>query len=367
MRPVLPVVAILLATSCSRTSTAAAGTAAAGDFCHSEEFRSAFLEGQEGIIIDYTSPGGRLLAYGDSVLSCLIQINEDGGDALSLDRCPGSTDGCRGWAHAAIRLIGTAKARHYLLQRLEQEQEPVWISKTAVALGSLREEGARPRLRELLKHDDPQVRVASLTALGAIGRRDDFEAMGSAVLDLPDEYVPKALHGFRILGDQKALSLLERRLETLRDELSRERTERALASWRSAIAADRRLVTTLRTGSGWEVITALRSVQRWASPEIRAAVLELLEHEDPLIRAESVIAVGKMHVVSDFDRLLAVTLALPEPYVAGASRGLVFLNDARAIAPLEAYAAQMKNSQRQRELLERVEQIRRGTAGSAGN
>ena len=33
---------------------------AGGDVCTSLDFRDAFLEGQEGIIIDYTSPGGDL-------------------------------------------------------------------------------------------------------------------------------------------------------------------------------------------------------------------------------------------------------------------------------------------------------------------
>jgi hypothetical protein len=214
-----------------------------------------------------------------------------------------------------------------------------------------------------LGHGDPEVRVACITALGVIGVRGDFDAMADALDGLPDEFVPRAVHGFKMLGDTRALGLLDRRAATLRDELARERTERAIASWRDVIAEQDRLLTVLRSGKNWDLIEALRRVKGPASPEVRAAVLELLEHDDPLVRAESVIAVGRMHVASDFDRLLAVTLALPEPYVANASRGLVFLNDPRAIAPLEKYAARMKNSERQRELRGRVEQLRRQHTG----
>jgi HEAT repeat protein len=233
-------------------------------------------------------------------------------------------------------------------------------------LGNLREERARAQLLRFLEHWNPAVRTQSILALGAIGEREDFDAMISAALRLPDAEFYKAIHGFRLLGEEQALDLLRPRLGKISDETVRFASERALESWKQALADRDRLLAELRSGSGWNLIEAIREVkQPVPSKDIQDAVLELLGHKDPLVRAESVVAVGRMHLASEFERVLEVTLALPEQYVAGATEGLVLLNDPRAIAPLEAYAAGMKNSERQRQLLGLVERIRRTTTGGA--
>ena len=70
-------------------------------------------------------------------------------------------------------------------------------------------------------------------------------------------------------------------------------------------------------------------------------------------------ALGKMHEASDFERLLTITLALPEAYVPIAAQGLEALNDGRAILPLQRYAADMKNDWRKQSLLGIIERLRR--------
>lgn len=219
--------------------TAIAADASPSDgFCRSDKFRQAFLEGQREAAIDYARPGHSLIAYGNEALPCLAVIFDVGGETLGIEGCESGHVRCRSWAFSAIRLIGTQEARQFFLRRLETENDPGWLVKTIVALGSLREESARPQLRSLLGSDDPAVRIACITALGAIGRRADFAAMSDSVGGLPDEDVAQAVHGFRVLGDPRGLRVFEVRAQSISDETARVRTERALRLWRAEIAKE---------------------------------------------------------------------------------------------------------------------------------
>jgi len=352
---------ILAVVSCGTANV----TPACEDLCTSPEFREAFLEGQLGLIIDYTSPGAQLIAMRNRALPCLQAIAEQGGDVFGIETCIEGPYGCEGWALAAIRLIGTPEARAYLVSNLDEAKEQYLLRLSIRAVGNLREATARPALMKLLKHQDPEIRTASIVSLGAIGDVADFDAMLEATLLLPDEQLYDAAHGFRILGDPRAFDALKGRVDTIEAPETRRSVEGVLNGWRSQIANQERLLETLRTGTGRSLIEGIRKVRPPVADDIRAALLELLKHEDPLTRAESVVALGKMHRESDFDLLLRTTLALPEPYVPGAAIGLVFLNDPRAIAPLEEYASTMKNMQRQSQVRQLAERLRRSAEGMA--
>jgi len=71
-----------------------------------------------------------------------------------------------------------------------------------------------------------------------------------------------------------------------------------------------------------------------------------------------------MHAQEEFARLLEATLGLPEPYVPHAAKGLVLLEDPRAIVPLETYAAGMSSVARRNELRQLVERLRQVTAAT---
>jgi hypothetical protein len=163
------------------------------------------------------------------------------------------------------------------------------------------------------------------------------------------------------------MSALQGLAERVEDDTARDNAKRELEAWRLATREEERLLTTLLSGTGWALIEAVRQVQEPVAPDIRDAVLMLLDHDDPHVRAESVVAVGKMHRQADFERLLSITLALPEPYVPVAAHGLELLNDERAIAPLERHAVGMKNDSRKQALLGIVERLRRAPKIAAEN
>jgi len=333
------------------------------DVCTSPEFRTAFLEGQHGVIIDYTSPSPDLVAMGNQVLPCLIEIAEHGGNVLGIDTCIEGEHGCEGWALATIRMIGTPEARQYLIGNLDPDKEWYQIRIAIRAVGILREPGARPGLRKLLEHDDPELRAASLGSLGAIGDRSDFDVMVKTAIALPDDQLRAAANGFRILGDPRAFGPLEKRIADIENPETRRWTESVLADWRSQIAEEKRVLSILRTGSGWDLYKTIQKL-RVQSDEVRSALLELLEHEDARARAESVKALARFNVAPDFDKLLKVTLALPNTFVLIGAEGIEQFNDARAIEPLEKYASEMKSLARKRKLVALADRIRRRTSAS---
>lgn len=333
------------------------------DVCTSPEFRTAFLEGQLGVIIDYTSPSPNLVAMGNQVLPCLVQIAEHGGDVLGIDTCIEGEHGCEGWALATIRMIGTPEARQYLIGNLDREKEHYQIRIAIREVGILRELGARPRLRKLLKHPDPLIRLETLVSLGAIGDRSDFDLMIETAIALPDDQLRAAANGFQILGDPRAFGPLEKRIETVADPKTRRWTASVLADWRSRIAEEERLLSILRTASGWDLYKVIQNLPS-RSDKIRNALLDLLDHEDPRARAESVKALARFNNPPDFERLLEVTLALPCTIVLIGAQGIEQFNDARAIEPLEKYAGEMKSLARQRELIALADRIRRRTSAT---
>ena len=332
------------------------------DLCTSPEFREAFLEGQLGVIIDYTSPSPNLVALGNRVLPCLVAIAEHGGDVFGIDTCIEGSHGCHGWALTSIRLIGTPEARQYLISNLAagKERDLVWMSIRAV--GSLRDPRARPSLRKLLEHEDPEIRTASLVSLAAIGDRSDLGAMLETAIALPDEQIRAAAPGFRILDDPRAFEPLEARIAGINDPEMKRWAEKVLTDWRSRIAEEVGILTVLRLGSEGTLYKTIQKL-RIQSDALRAALFELLESEDARARAESVKALARYNMVSDFDRLLEVTLGRPSRYIVIGAQGMEHFNDPRAIEPLGKYAIGMRRSRAQkRELITIIKRIRRRTS-----
>jgi len=331
-----------------------------GDFCTSPLFRKAFLEGQEGPILDHSLPSPDFIALGNEVLPCLMEIAEKGGATLGITTCLGGEYGCEGWALTAIRMIGTPEAREYLIANLDQEKPRHLIRIAIREVGILRDPAERPDLRNLLDHPDAEVRAASILSLGAIGNVDDFDVMVRASVGLPDRLLRDAANAFQILGDTRAFEALKGRVAEIEAPDTRKLVERVFEDWRSRLAQEERVLLLLRSSEGKELHKAIQQSQG-RTEATRSALLELLTHEDPRTRAESVVAIARMQKTADFDQLLETTLTLPEPYVVVAARGLEILNDPRAIAPLEKYAGSMRTAKRA-EVMAVVDRMRRRAA-----
>jgi hypothetical protein len=185
--------------------------------------------------------------------------------------------------------------------------------------------------------------------------------MIEATKSLPEDMMAGAVHGFRLVGDESANAALQGVADRMKNDAARTRLQRELDAWRSAASENDRLLTTLRSGTGGDLIKALQGIQEPVAPDVRGAVLSLLNHDDPHVRAEGVVAAAKSHQQSELEELLKITLALPEAYVPIAARGLELLNDSRAIEPLQHYAVEMKNDTRKRELLAIIERLRRAS------
>jgi hypothetical protein len=328
------------------------------ELCRSAEFKEAFLDGQKGLVIDSTRPSPRLVAYGKSVLPCLGAIAEKGGSVFSIQGCLEQTHDCRTWALGAIRMIGTPEARAYLSKYLGTTSEKDLRLATIGALGALKEQSARSRLLGLLTDPDTDVRAEAIVALGAIGEKDDYRGMREAAVLLPDNAFYRSLHGFRILGDPRALEDLKPRVQTIADPTIRLAVAMTLESWRTSIADEAQTLMALRSKRGEDLYKAIQGCQG-QSEELRAALFESLRSEDPRARAESIAALGKMQMADDFDRLLKATLELPEQYVVLGAKGLELLNDTRAIAPLEKYATGIKDGFRRNQVQGVIERLKR--------
>jgi HEAT repeat protein len=210
----------------------------------------------------------------------------------------------------------------------------------------------------LLEHEDPEVRVMSLVSLGAIGNGADYEVMLATTLALSDEYLFDGVQGLRIFGDERALEALPPRIDEVKDLTSHAALEKVLDSWRASIAREAQILEKLRTEVGWDLYKTIQKL-RIQSDEIRSALFELLEHEDPRARAESVMALARFNEPSDFDQLLEVTLGLPETDVVIAAQGIENFNDPRAIEPLAKYASGVRSSVQRKKLSVIVDRIRR--------
>lgn len=358
-RTALLAVGFLTASQCAYPQT---------EFCTSDEFRKAFLAGQQGIIIDYTNPSPRLVAYGNTIVPCLQAIAEDGGSVFGIEGCLKNSRECRTWALSTLKAIATPTARNYLLTYAKATDDD-YLRRAAIgALGSLRDRAARSYLLELLDHDDPELRAASIVALGAIGDSEDFQPMLQAALTLPNEELHLGIHGLRIMGNPTAIERLDSRIQQIEDEQQRKARGRTLQAWRDWNLKQQQILTTLDSGSGEELYKAMRDAagsQLAFTPatleQVKAALRTFLEHDEPRTQTEAIITLGKLHSSSDFDILLRTTLALPETYVPYAAEGLTFLNDPRAIKPLEDQAAGMTHRGAQAHLRGMIERLRRST------
>ena len=329
------------------------------DLCRSEDFRNAFVAGQDEASDD-ASPSPALVAYGNSAMPCLQGIAERGGDEFGIHGCLEGTVNCRTWALRALKAIGTLEARSYLVTYLRLATSPALRIAAIHAVGNAREVGGRGTLLGLTNNADPEVVAAAIVALGAIGDRSDFNAMYRAAVGLPDDAFFSSIQGFRLLGDPRGFRDLRARVDAIKSPDTRRVAKHLLEEAIAALEDDARVLTTLRSGKGQEVYEAIRASTS-KSTETHAALMELLRSDDQLARAESVVALGRMRQAADFEVLLDATLNLSELYAPIAARGLEWLNDPRAIAPLEQYAATIIDPSRRNVLQGVIERLRRSS------
>ena len=102
-----------------------------------------------------------------------------------------------------------------------------------LSLGNLRAAEARPELREMLHHRDPEVRAKSLLSLGVIGNTDDFDEMLKTTLALPPEQLYTGAQGLVKLGDPRAIGPLEDRARSLNDPTARAALDSAITQLRT--------------------------------------------------------------------------------------------------------------------------------------
>ena len=204
-----------------------------GDFCNSTTFREAFLAGQDAIAFDYRDVSSKLIALGNDALPCLQSIAESGGEVYGIDGCIEGPHGCELWAVRAIGQIGTREAMQFLTDYLESDRASRPLVAAINHLRIQKVTNNRAALLKLIKHRDPEVQVAALVALGAIGDPSDFEAMLDTALSLPDDYLYKGSQAFELLGDPRAIEPLARRAKLILDPIQRDAVEGRVKRLRS--------------------------------------------------------------------------------------------------------------------------------------
>jgi hypothetical protein len=194
------------------------------DFCSSETFRQAFLEGQNAV--DFPSIGPKLTKLGDATVPCLRTIANVGGVGFGITECKENLRKCRAWAILGLSSIGTSKARGALLSLLASTEDPVALAEVMSAVTSNHMSEAIPHFRKLLKHKNPYVRGEAILDLGALGSHSDFEAMVAAAYTVIPSQITNAVRGLELLGDPRAVDALDQlKLKvsepTLRAEIQR--------------------------------------------------------------------------------------------------------------------------------------------------
>lgn len=101
-------------------------------------------------------------------------------------------------------------------------------------------------------------------------------------------------------------------------------------------AAKKYLIGFLRSPNNPRLLEgAALSLANLRAEEARPALLALLKHTDTKLRATAILSLGVIGNRSDFDAMLAATLALPPNEIYRGAVGLQKLGDPRAIQPLE--------------------------------
>ncbi len=177
------------------------------DFCSSKKFHEAFFDGQDAIDFPEVSP--KLVVIGDVAVPCLDVIARGHAPILDSGLCAHYRIGCREWAVSGLTKIGTAAARGRLLALLNTKLHPSVLVAAMSGVTHLRIRGALPTIRGMLEHANPGVRAQAVLGLGNFGERSDFDGMAAAARGLPAEHVNTAVRGLELLGDRRALEVLE--------------------------------------------------------------------------------------------------------------------------------------------------------------
>lgn len=201
MRPLLVTILITL------SPCVVAGGAGTPDLCSSPKFQTAFLEGWLNAE-DFPALSGNLLAYGDVAVPCLDEIARRGGEPLGFTQCKGRDESCRGWALRALSEIQTPKAKQSLLRMLDLGWTGQPLYGLLGAITTIRPPESRPVLLKVLESADPHARSWAMLAVGALGNKDDFDAMVRCARRLPVAELNRAARAFEFLADPRAVPVL---------------------------------------------------------------------------------------------------------------------------------------------------------------
>ncbi len=204
-----------------------------GDFCRSDAFTTAFLDGQ-GIMEDSVSASPQLTALGDQAVPCLKTIVEQGEGTFGIECQLQEVDGgCRTWSIVALQSIGTPAARKALAGFLRIDQDPILTTGAIRQLWGLKAVEERPEILKMLRHPDPSVQAEAISALAAFKNPADVEAMLDVAVSLPDRPFYTAVLAFAKVDDVRVVEPLARRAATTEDPTVKKVVDKIIADLRS--------------------------------------------------------------------------------------------------------------------------------------
>lgn len=192
---------------------AAANGVAAPNLCQSEKFRTAFADGLDSI--DQPTVSHDLIALGDAVIPCLEAVAREGGRSLGLTKCETNDSVCRTWAVRALAGIKTGTAEKALVRMLNEGWSGQQLYAVLSAIVIRHPAMARAALLKTLGSPDSRARSWATLALGAVGQRDDFDAMVRCARGLPTTELARVARAFEFLGDPRAVPVLRELASTL--------------------------------------------------------------------------------------------------------------------------------------------------------
>lgn len=321
------------------------------ELCRLTAFREAFLEGQQGLLIDDTSPSQRLIAFGDEAIPCLAGIAEHGGALFSITGCLETTDDCRVWAARALRRLATPRARSVLKAFASDERNPRLRFLGLNALAGLRDPSCRRIFLHAMEAESASERAEALVGLSVLGEKTDGPFIAAVFSGLPDEALYRALHGVRLHGDSGLQKDIEARIETVKDAEIRAFLKQQVTEWKQASEAELARIAKITNTQDPELLFLILHEVRRPTESIAAAAEPLLVHGDARVRAGAVALLARAdgaHVA--LAQLLSVTEALPDNLVQIAAADLVHHREPIVFERLWARAGRMKNAMRKTEL-----------------
>jgi HEAT repeat protein/cyclophilin family peptidyl-prolyl cis-trans isomerase len=226
------------------------------------------------------------------------------------------------------RVTGEGKIFDYLKQG-----SPLVRRRAVEALGRMQEPADAGVLIPLLKDRNKEVVRETIFALGQIGNVDAVAPLNAARAGAPPEDLALIAEALGKLGGEEAIKVLD---ELLRDFSTAVRASAALALYRQpdGLAANA-LLLAVNDPDPAVVWRAVFSLEKQAPlPRTCTAVLNLLENQDPLVRAYAARTLGKLECKQAGAALTKLLKDSDVRVAVNAARALGDLKDSDAVPAL---------------------------------